>query len=80
MVKVVCCLLALAFAFTALALSAPPAAAQDYTNVASLQPWSVESNYMSLPGYLRWMTFREQSIWLSMAEAKRIVAAQLKQR
>jgi len=76
----VCFLLALTFAVAALGLCASPAAAQDYPNVATLQSWSVESNYMSLPGYLRWMTFREQSIWLSMAEAKRIVAAQLQQR
>jgi hypothetical protein len=31
---------------------------------------------MSLAGYLRWMTFREQGVWLSMPEAQRIVAQQ----
>ena len=59
------------------ALAAPPAAAAEYPKVANLKPWSPESNYMSLAGYLRWMTFREQGVWLSMPEAKRIVAAQM---
>jgi hypothetical protein len=59
-----------------LALTTGPASAADYPNVAQMQPWAAESNYMSLPGYLRWMTFKEQGVWLSMPEAKRIVAEQ----
>jgi hypothetical protein len=62
------------------AWATPPAAAQEYANVAGLEPWSAETRYMSLPGYLRWMTFQDQGVWLSMAEAKRIVAEQLAQR
>ena len=62
---------------TITALATPPAAAADYTSVAGLQPWSAESNYMSLAGYLRWMTFKEQGIWLSVPEAKRIVSEQI---
>jgi hypothetical protein len=62
------------------AWATPPAAAAEYTNVAGLEPWSAETRYMSLPGYLRWMTFQEQGVWLSMVEAKRIVAEQLAQR
>ncbi len=62
---------------TVIALATPPASAAEYTNVAGLQPWSAESDYMSLPGYLRWMTFKEQGIWLSVPEAKRIVAEQI---
>jgi len=58
-------------------LSAQPAAAAQYTDVAGLQSWSAASNYMSLPGYLRWMTFTEQGVWLSMPEARRIVAQQM---
>jgi len=58
-------------------LATPPASAAEYTDVAGLQPWSGETNYMSLAGYLRWMTFKEQGIWLSMPEAKRIVAEQI---
>jgi hypothetical protein len=59
------------------ALATPPALAAEYTDVAGLQPWSAETNYMSLAGYLRWMTFKEQGVWLSMPEAKRIVAEQI---
>jgi hypothetical protein len=62
---------------TMIALATPPASAAQYTNVSGLQPWSAESNYMSLAGYLRWTTFKEQGVWLSMQEAKRIVAEQM---
>jgi len=62
---------------TMIALATPPASAAEYTDVAGLQPWSAETNYMSLAGYLRWMTFKEQGVWLSMPEAKRIVAEQI---
>ncbi len=58
------------------AMGTTPAAAADYPNVSGLQPFAAESNYMSLAGYLRWMTFKEQGVWLSMAEAQRIVAEQ----
>ncbi len=62
---------------TMVALAAPPASAAEYTNVAGLQPFAAESNYMSLAGYLRWQTVKEQGIWLSVPEAKRIVAEQI---
>ena len=65
---------------TMLALATPPASAAEYTNVAGLQSWSAETNYMSLAGYLRWMTFKEQGVWLSMPEAQRIVAEQMMQK
>ncbi|HUW13999.1 MAG TPA: hypothetical protein VM537_30020 [Anaerolineae bacterium] len=64
--------------------TAQPAAAQaqtstvagGYPDVSGLQPFAAETNYMSLAGYLRWTAFKEQHVWLSMAEAQRIVAAQ----
>ena len=59
------------------ALWTPPAAAAEYTDVSSVQQFAAESNYMSLPGYLRWMTYKEQGVWLSVPEAKRIVAEQI---
>lgn len=65
---------------TLLALAAAPASAAQYTNVAGMDQWSAETNYMSLPGYLRWMTFKDQGVWLSMAEAKRIVSEQMQER
>lgn len=57
-------------------LATVPAFAAEYKDVSGMQPFAAESNYMSLAGYLRWMTFKEQGLWLSMAEAKQIVAEQ----
>jgi hypothetical protein len=54
-----------------------PASAAEYKDVSGMQQFAAESNYMSLAGYLRWMTFKEQGVWLSMAEAKQIVAEQM---
>ena len=60
-----------------LTLAPQPAAAQaEYPNVASIQPFSAQANFMSLPGYLRWITWRDQQTWLTYPEATRIVVAQ----
>jgi len=80
MSKVAFSLTVLALLGMLVALAAPSAEAAAYPNVTGLTPWTPESNYMSLSGYLRWMTFREQGVWLSMAEAKRIVNEQLQER
>jgi hypothetical protein len=64
--------------------TAQPAAAQaqttaaggDYLDVSGLQPFAAETNYMSQAGYLKWTAFKDNGVWLSMAEAQRIVAAQ----
>ena len=64
--------------------TAQPAAAQaqtstgagGYPDVSGLQPFAAETNYMSQAGYLRWTAFKDQQVWLSMAEAQRIVAGQ----
>ena len=80
MLRLVWCLLILALMGVIVGLAAPPAAAAEYPNVGSLEPWSAQTNYMSLAGYLRWLTFQDQGVWLSMAEAKRIVAEQIEQR
>ncbi len=56
---------------------APRAMAQgEYPNVSGLCPFSAAANYMSLPGYLRWMTFKDQNCWLTYSEARRIVLSQ----
>jgi hypothetical protein len=52
------------------------ASAQQYTNVANLTPFSAESNYMSLPGYLRYVTYQQTNLWLTYDEASRIVHQQ----
>ena len=62
-----------------LTTAATPACAQTsaaYPEVATLEPFSAQANFMSLPGYLRWVTYREQQVWLTWAEATRIVLAQ----
>ena len=64
--------------------AAQPAAAQARTStvaggspdLSGLQSFSAETDYMSLAGYLRCTAFKEQHVWLSMAEAQRIVTAQ----
>jgi hypothetical protein len=89
MVKLAWCLVVVVVVGITIALVAQPAAAQaqgqtqvqtraagEYPNVGGVRPFAAESNYMSLAGYLRWQVFMEQQVWLSVPEAKRIVAEQ----
>ena len=59
-----------------LAVLSAPASAQQYPNVANLQPFTAQANYMSLPGYLRWLVFRDTGTWMSRDEAVRVVSEQ----
>jgi len=59
-----------------LAVLSAPAGAQQYPNVANLQPFTAQANYMSLPGYLRWLVFRDTGTWMSRDEAVRVVSEQ----
>lgn len=52
------------------------ATAQQVPNVANLKAFSPETNFMSLPGYLRWLVFQQTGNWISRAEAVRIVNQQ----
>jgi hypothetical protein len=54
-----------------------PAAAQTIPNVRGLQPFTAQTNFMSLTGYLRWQYFTENSVWISRAEANNLVASQV---
>ena len=74
--KVLSILLLVSVMMGLLVLASAPAGAQQYPNVANLQPFSPQANYMSLPGYLRWQVFRDTGTWLSREEATRIVAEQ----
>jgi hypothetical protein len=49
---------------------------QQFPQVRNLEPFSAETNFMSLPGYLRWVVFQQQGQWLSHDEAARIVSQQ----
>ena len=53
-----------------------PAFSQQYPNVRNLEEVSAASNFMSLPGYLRWVVFQQTSQWITYAEAERIVKQQ----
>ena len=83
-------LLLLALLVVGVLIASQPASAQDqtqpqqpsaarageYSDVSSLAPFTPSANFMSVPGYLRWVTFRDQGTWISYAEARRIVIAQ----
>lgn len=47
-----------------------------FPNVAALRPFSPETNFMSLPGYLRWLVYQASGTWITYTEAKRIVEEQ----
>ena len=44
-----------------------------YADVKNLKPFSAEADFMSLAGYLRYLTHQRTSQWLTHAEAERIV-------
>lgn len=52
---------------------ASPATPGLYANVKNLRPFSAETAYMSLAGYLRYLTHQQTSQWLTRPEAERIV-------
>lgn len=52
------------------------ASAQQYPNVANLKPFTAEANFMSLPGYLRYLVYQQSSQWVTYDEATRIVKQQ----
>ncbi|HEX2950170.1 MAG TPA: hypothetical protein VHV83_11505 [Armatimonadota bacterium] len=53
---------------------AVPASAQTIPNVRGLTPYTAETNFMSLTGYVRWQYFVENNVWLSRAEAAALVS------
>lgn len=56
------------------AAGAPPVAG--FPNVAHLRPFSPETNFMSLPGYLRWLIHEASGTWITYQEAERVVKEQ----
>ena len=54
-----------------------PASAQTIPNVRGLQPYTAETNFMSLTGFLRWQYYIENgNEWISRAEAASLVRSQ----
>lgn len=48
--------------------------------VEDLKPFSPETEYMSLSGYLRYLVFQQSGLWLSYREAARIIRDQARVR
>jgi len=51
--------------------------AQNVPSVVGLTPYSPQTRYMSLAGFLRWQYFTENGAWLSIQEAQELVNNQL---
>jgi hypothetical protein len=67
--------LALAVVFFAVIVTGT-ASAQQYPNVANLKPFSAEADFMSLAGYLRYVTHQQTGQWMTTDEAARVVKQQ----
>lgn len=48
---------------------------RNYPDFARLKPFSVETSYLSLPGYVRYWVHREEGRWITYAQATEIVKA-----
>ncbi len=68
--KISLLLLVVLFGMTGLAL------AQAAPSVRGLQPFTPQTRYMSLAGYLRWQYFKQNNAWISMEEAVQLVNSQ----
>jgi hypothetical protein len=51
--------------------------AADYPYVANLKAFSPEADYMSLPGYLRFLVYERDGVWMTRGEAVAIVDTQI---
>lgn len=52
------------------------AAAQSIPTVKGMKPFTAQTHYMSLAGYLRWQYRIQNKTWISIPEAKELVADQ----
>lgn len=50
--------------------------AAEYPQVGDLKPFTAESDYMSLPGYLRYLTFVQNGVWISHHQSVVVVRQQ----
>jgi hypothetical protein len=58
------------------AVFSPTVSAQQYPNVANVKAFSAGANFMSLPGYLRYLIHQQTGQWLTWGEAARVVKQQ----
>lgn len=54
-----------------------PTSASVTPDVAGLRPFSPEANFMSQAGYLRYLVYEQQGVWLSRGEAVALVDMQI---
>jgi len=54
----------------------PTASAQTYPSVKNVKAFSAAANFMSLPGYLRYLVHQRTGQWLTLLEARRVVDQQ----
>lgn len=52
------------------------ASAQQYPKIGNIKPFSAAANFMSLPGYLRYLMHKQTGQWLTYGEASRVVRQQ----
>ncbi len=50
-----------------------PGSTGQMPSVANLKPFSIEANFMSLPGYFRYLMHQQTGQWMTYAEAQRAV-------
>lgn len=54
-----------------------PASAAEYPMVANLKKFTAETDYMSQPGYLRYLVFLQDNTWISRHQSVSIVKQQM---
>jgi len=54
----------------------PAASAQTYPSDKNVKAFSAAANFMSLPGYLRYLVHQRTGQWLTVLEAGRVVEQQ----
>jgi hypothetical protein len=64
------------FAIMVLGLIGGASAQTTVPNVSGLRPFTAETRYMSLPGYLRWQYHQETARWITWGEAVAMVRDQ----
>jgi hypothetical protein len=50
-----------------------PATAQTIPSTRGMKAFSLQTRFLSMPGYLRWQYFTENNKWISTEEARELV-------
>jgi hypothetical protein len=76
MSKIVTTIIIVLVAVVVSAVFSPTVSAQQYPSVANVKAFSAGANFMSLPGYLRYLVHQQTGQWLTLLEATRVVKQQ----